>query len=65
MVTHAAKQLMHRYQQKEESLQEFNFEFSELIQAVTNHEPKDIADPLKIYMYVQKLFNSAICSKTI
>ena len=36
MVTHAATQLMYRYQQKGESLQELNFEFIELIQAVTN-----------------------------
>ena len=42
MVTYTATQLMHRYQQIEGGLQEFNFEFSELIQAVTNCEPKDI-----------------------
>ena len=43
-VTHATTLLMHRYQQEGESLQEFNFEFGELIQAVTNHETKDITD---------------------
>ena len=48
LVTHAATWLVHRYQQKEESLQEFNFDLSELTQAVTNCEPKDITDPLKI-----------------
>ena len=53
MITHAAMQLMYRYQQKGESLQEFNYQFIELIQAVTNHEHKDITDPVKIYMYVQ------------
>ena len=50
---------MHRYQQ-EESLQEFNVEFSELIQAVKNCEPKDITNPLKIYLYAQKLFHPVI-----
>ena len=42
IVIHATTWLMHRYQQKGEILQEFNFEFSEIIQAVTNHEPTDI-----------------------
>ena len=65
MVTHAVTQLMHRYQKRNESLQEINFDFSELIQAVTNHEPKDIPDPLKIHMYVQRFFNPIISSKTI
>ena len=65
MVTHVATHFMHRYQQKGESLQEYNFEFGKLIQAVCNHELKDITHPLKIYMYVQKLFNPAISAKTI
>ena len=47
MVTLAAMQWMHRYQQKTESLQEFSFEFSKSIQAVTNWGPKYITDPLK------------------
>ena len=47
---------MHIHQEKGESLHEFNFELSKLIQTVTNYKPKDIADPLKIYMYVQKMF---------
>ena len=47
-VTHAATWLMHRNKQKGESLQEFNFKSRELIQAVMNHEPKDVMDPLKI-----------------
>ena len=41
---------MHRYQQIGESLQEFNFAFSELIQAVTNHEFKDITNPSKSFL---------------
>ena len=53
---------MHTYQQKEESLQELNLEFSECIQAGTNHEPKDITDISKISMLAQKLFNLAISS---
>ena len=57
--------LMYRYQQKEESLLEFIFKFCELIQAVTNCEPKDITDPVKHLMYVQKLCKPAISSKTI
>ena len=65
MRTHVAMRLMHTYQQKGENLQEFNFEFSEIIQAVTNNEPEDITDPLKIYMYAQNKFNPAISSKTI
>ena len=65
VVTRAATWLMHRYQQKGGSLQDFSFEFSELTHAVTNCEPKDITDPLKIYMYVQRLFNPAVGSKTI
>ena len=56
---------MHRYQQKGKGLQEFNFELSELIQTITNGEPKDITNPLKIYIYVQTLFNHVINSKTI
>ena len=38
---------MSRHQQTGESLQEFNFKFSELIQAITNYKLKDITDPLK------------------
>ena len=38
---------MHRYQWKGESLQEFTFEFHELIQAATNSKPKDTKGPLK------------------
>ena len=56
---------MHGCQKKGENLQEFNFEFSEIIQAVTNCESKDIIDLLKMYMCTQKLFNLAISSKTI
>ena len=41
------------------------FEFSELIQAVSNCEPKGIKDSLKIYMYVLKLFNPNISARTI
>ena len=41
IVIHAATWLMHRYQHKGQSLQECRFEFSELIQAVTNCEPRD------------------------
>ena len=51
MVSHAVTQLLHRYQQKGESLQEFYFKFNELIQAVTNCEAKDIPDLLK-YLHV-------------
>ena len=54
---------MYWYQQKEESLQEFNFEISAIIQAVTNCDPKCKTDPLKIYMYVQKLCNPALSAK--
>ena len=64
MVTDAATHPMHRYQQKWESLQEFNFNFSEHIQVVTNHEPKGIADPLKIFLYSQKLFDLTLSAKT-
>ena len=64
-ITHASTCLMSQYQQKGESWLEFNFEFSELILTVSNHEPKEFTDPVKIYMYVQKLFNPAISSKTI
>ena len=56
---------MHRGQQKRKNLQEFNFQFNELIQAVTNHEPKYITDPLGIYIYAQKLFNPTVSSTTI
>ena len=34
---------------KGESSQDFNFEFSELIQALTKSEPKEIKDLFKIY----------------
>ena len=30
-----------------------------------NHESKDITDPLKIHMHVQKLFNLTISTKAI
>ena len=46
--THAAAWFIHRYQQKEDSLHEFNFEYSECIQGITSHESKDIMAPLKI-----------------
>ena len=64
-ITHATTKFIHRYQWKRESLQKFNFKFSELIQTFTNHKPKDITDPLKIYMYVQKLFHLSFSSETI
>ena len=60
-VVHETTHLMHRCQQKVS----FNFEFSELIEAVSNCEPNDITDPLKVYMHAQKLFKLAICDKTI
>ena len=50
---------------KEKAYKDFNFEFSEPVQAFTNSEPEDITDPLKIYFYVQKLFKAIISSKTI
>ena len=50
---------------KGECPQEFNFEFSETIQAVSNCEPKDIKDILKISMYAQNLSIPAISLKTI
>ena len=56
---------MHQYQQKGESLPGFNFEFSELIQAITNYKSKDIIDPLNIDVYAQKLFNLSISAKII
>ena len=58
-------QLIHRYKRKRESLQEFNFDVSELIQTIMNCKPKDMMHPLKIYMYLEKLFNPLISSKTI
>ena len=62
-LTHNATQLMHRYQQKGESLKEFNFEFSEFIQAVMNDDPQDITDPLKImFMHINYL-NQQLVSK--
>ena len=39
------------YQQKGDHLQEFNFKFSELIQAVSNKDPSMIMNPLEIAMY--------------
>ena len=57
-VTHAATHLMHRYQQKVESLQQLNFEFNEHIQAITNYELQDTTDPLR-------LFNLSISAMTI
>ena len=65
IVAHASSWLMHRYQQKGQSLQEFNFEFSKLIQAVTNCDPKDTTYLFKNYMDAQKVFNPATGSKTI
>ena len=46
-------------------LQEFSFGFSELIQVVSHHKPKDISDPLKIYLYSPNLFNPAFSAKAI
>ena len=60
MINHLATYLMHRYQQKGKSLQKSNFEFSLLIQTVSNCELNDITDLFKIYMYAQKLINLAI-----
>ena len=64
-VTPAATLLINRFQQKGQCLQEFNIEFSKLIQDVTNYEYQDISDSLKIYMYAPKLFYPPISSKTI
>ena len=64
-VIHAPTQLLYQYQQKEESLQEFTFSFSDLIQVITNCKPKSITDQLKICMYAQKLLNAPFSSKTI
>ena len=47
-VTHPATQIMHRHQQKGESIWGFKIESSELIQALTNCEPNDITDLLKM-----------------
>ena len=62
LVMHAAMQLVQRYEQRGESLYEFNIEFSKLTIAITNLEHKDIADPLKILIYMQVLFNPVISS---
>ena len=53
VVSHVAAHLMQRYQQKGESLQEFNFKFIYFIQAITNQELKDITDLLNMSMYTQ------------
>ena len=50
---------------KDKACKKFNFESSELIQAVRHREPKHMTDPLKIYMYMQKLFAPTISTKTI
>ena len=65
MVMFMATFLMHRYQQKGESLKESNFELSKCIQVLTNSELRYITIPIKIYMYDQILFNLAISIKTI
>ena len=64
-ITHAVARLMNHYQQRGECLQEFNFEFSELIHTVSNKDPSQIMDPLNIIMHVQKLFNLIFTSKMI
>ena len=61
--THATTCLMHRYQQKGEGLQEFNFEFSELTQTVSNGEVKDITNPL--HKSVISFENLHLCAKVI
>ena len=43
----------------------FNFEFSQLIQVVLIHKPKDVTDPFKICMYAQILLNQATSATTI
>ena len=63
--TCGATHLMYRYQQKGEGMQEFIFKFSELIQAGSNHEPNDNINPLKYYMYAQKLFSLATNAKIL
>ena len=51
-VMHVATHLMHRYRQKGDCLQGYNFDFTEIIPADSHHKPKDITDLLKcICMY--------------
>ena len=57
--------LMNWCQGKDDSLQLFNFEFSDLIQAVSNKDPSQITDPLNMLMHAQKLSNPAITLKAI
>ena len=65
MVTHVAAHLMHRYQQKRESLQQSNFQISKHIQVDINCEPKDITRSIEDQDVYLKLFHLAIGAMTI
>ena len=49
-VTHAAKRLMNKYQEKGETLQEFNLEFSKIAWTITKKSTAQITNPLKTNM---------------
>ena len=55
--THASVHLMAKAQRPDESLQEYIYQFSELVKMVMGLEPIQVTDPLKIIIFNKHLFN--------
>ena len=58
--THTSGHLMAKVQWPEETLQEYIYQFSELVKMVTGLKPQQVTDPLKIIIFNQYLFNREI-----
>ena len=61
---HASVRLMTRAQKQDETLQEFIYQFAELVRLVSGQEPNQVTDPLKVIIFNKHLFNREI-KKTV
>ena len=63
--THASVHLIAKAQWPEETLQEYIYQFLELVKMVTGLKPQQVTDPLKIIIFNKHLFqsNQEICCK--
>jgi len=57
---HAGMKLMNRAQRQDETLQEFIYQFAELVRLVSGEEPRECTDHLKIITFNKHLFNREI-----
>ena len=58
--THASVHLMTKVQRPDESLQEYIYQFSELVKMLPGLKPIQVTDPLKIVIFNKHLFNQEI-----